>query len=273
MLSRAFSKRTLYTVPDFGTKSLPSVYKSQEQYDLVSKKQHGKLVKDLNEKVAQTIFEPLYPIELMERVRNDRSKTHVFNNCSHLVSNHLFIENIQPLDNAVKVEAKENKILNALLKSYETSSMEELVEKLKQQMNERLVGQGFFHITENGKGEIAAFFSNNQGTPLISSDGFKFQDLDLNGGILKPSDYKSYNDRLTQVKVGLNEKNKMKSSGKKNLDEGNIPGSEYKILAVINLWDYAFIKDFGIGNVAREEYFEKCLKELNWDVVMKRLEV
>ena len=273
MLSRVIFKRTLYTVPDFTAKTLPSVYKSQEQYDLVSKHQHAKLVEDLNQKVAQTQYEPLTPIELMQRLRNDKTKTHIFNNCSHLINNHLFIENIQSLNQKAGKQLAENKVLKSLFEQYGTENLEELIFKLKQEMNERLIGQGFFHIIENSNGEITTLFSNNQGTPLISSTGLKFQDLDLNGGILKPNDYKNYNNRLRDVRVALNEKAKKKLLDKKNLDEGNIPGSEFKILAVVNLWDYAFIKDFGIGNVAREQYFEQCLKNLNWSVVLKRLEI
>ncbi|XBW35497.1 hypothetical protein QEN19_001070 [Hanseniaspora menglaensis] len=270
LVNRFVSQRSLYTVPEFVAKNLPKVYKTQEQYDLVAKEQHGKLVEDLNQKVAQTIFEPLSPIELMERLRNDKTKVHIFNNCSHLINNHLFIENILP---PVKPVSIDNKIVKALFDIYKSESLEDLCRKLKTEMNQKLIGQGFFYIIEEGNGKISTLFSNNQGTPLISTAGLKFQDLDLNGGILRPNDYKNYNDRLRSVKVALNEKAKVKASSKKNIEEGQIPGSDLKILAIINLWDYAFIKDYGIGNVARETYFENCLAELNWDVVLKRLEI
>ncbi|KAL6938519.1 hypothetical protein ACO0OL_001060 [Hanseniaspora opuntiae] len=266
MLSRVISKRSLYTAPEFTATVLPPVYKTQEQFDLVRKNQHAHLVNQLNAKVCQTKLEPLTPYQIMEKIRDDKSKASLFNTCSHLINNHLFITNIIPSGEVIE----ENIVQQRLLDHYQVESMDEVIEKMVTAMNDSIIGQGFCFIIEDANGDIVPIFSNNAGTVIADSLDLKYMDVDLNGGLLGVKDYLKLYDRMHNIKRSLNRKEKDKRNNVFGSKEGKIEGSHNRILACVNLWDYAFIKDYGIGYKAREEYFVNCLKNLNWEVINQR---
>lgn len=266
MLSRIINKRSLYTVPEFKTAVLPPVYKTQEQFDMVRKDQHSSLVNQLNSKVCQTKLEPLSPYQIMETIRDDKSKAVLFNTCSHLVNNHLFISNIVPSINNVE----ENVVLEKLLDHYKVKSFDEVIKKMIDSMNDKIIGQGFCFIIENSDGQVVPIFSNNAGTVLSDNLNLKYMDVDLNGGLLGVDEYLKLYDRMHTIKRSLNRKEKDKRNYVFGSKQGKIEGSDNRVLACINLWDYAFIKDYGIGPEARERYFTNCLKNLNWEVVNER---
>ncbi|SGZ39982.1 uncharacterized protein HGUI_02182 [Hanseniaspora guilliermondii] len=266
MLSRVISKRSLYTTPEFTTTVLPPVYKTQEQFDLVRKSQHNHLVNQLNAKVCQTKLEPLTPYQIMEKIRDDKSKASLFNTCSHLVNNHLFITNIIPSDNVVE----ENVVQQRLMGHFEVETMGEVINKMVTAMNDKIIGQGFCFIIEDSNGDIVPIFSNNAGTVISDNLDLKYMDVDLNGGLLGVNEYLKLYDRMHNIKRSLNRKEKDKRNRVFGSKEGKIEGSYNRILACINLWDYAFIKDYGIGYKAREQYFINCMENLNWEVVNKR---
>ena len=268
MLSRIVFKITLYTVPEFKTAVLPPVYNTQEQFDMVRKDQHTSLVNQLNAKVCQTKLEPLSPYQIMEKVKDDKSKAILFNTCSHLVNNHLFIANIIP--NIESVELEKNPVKEGLMKYFNTDNYEEVVQKMIELMNNKILGQGFCFVIETANGEIVPVFSNNAGTVISDSLNLKYLDMDLNGGLLDVGEYVKMHDRMHAVKRSLNRKEKDKRNFVFGSKQGKIEGSENRILACVNLWDYAFIKDYGFSPKNREEYFANCLNNLNWNVVNER---
>ena len=86
---------------------------------------------------------------------------------------------------------------------------------------------------------------NNDGTPYYYG---KNQSLDLNGSV----------DELT-----LDNLNKVKELAQNGEKDFTLP------LLAINVWDVAFIQDY--GTTGRADYLANVWECINWDIVNKRL--
>ena len=77
--------------------------------------------------------------------------------------------------------------------------------------------------------------------------------------------------------VLLLEKDKQEETGEPSLVIGFVRGndlesieSSYIPLAVIDVWEHAYVRDFGV--MGRRQAVQTYLKYLDWDVVQKRFE-
>lgn len=168
------------------------------------------------------------------------TEQHTFHYASQAHNNHLFFEQL-----ADKAEAQHTKPLRFLLErlaDQDIGSAEELKLKILA-LAESALGQGWIFLVELPDKSVRLMLCNNDGTPYYYG---KNQSLDLNGSISEASF-----EALLALKL-----------------RGEDLDFTLPLLA-INLWDVAFLEDYGV--TGRAEYLSKVWDCINWDVVNKRM--
>lgn len=264
-----FSKRTVFTVPKLNTPHwIPTNIYSAEGFQTVWNQYQKFLSEKLTYATQGTQLESLLPLQLVLKTSKEPFNVKVFNYASGLHSNHFFIENILPSSSSISsvssvseaavqdnsIEVASNSLIVRKLEEKYGMSWEELKKKIITDSEQKIMGQGYIFIVEDMNKQFDIIYCNNYGTPYYKP---RQQSFDLNGGSLKQSDYAAYSN----LKKAVRSTNTNNSS--KDLKDFSLP------LVAINLWDYAYLKDYGSGG--RSKYLAKVLDNLNWNVINKRL--
>ncbi|SMN21034.1 similar to Saccharomyces cerevisiae YJR101W RSM26 Mitochondrial ribosomal protein of the small subunit [Maudiozyma saulgeensis] len=252
MLSRTLGRRSIHTVPkltnikELSKSGIPKIY-SANGFNTVWSDYQKYLCDKLTLATAGSTLESYYPFHIMLNTAKKSYQSNIFNLASAIHNNHLFIENIMPVK-----ENESNQPSKLLLSRIQESfdlEWEELKTDIVKLIDKKIVGQGWFFLIENSNKEIHYLFLQNNGTPYYFP---RNQLFDLN------------------VPINLNEfthlekmKDLLKGQGKTKIKDWSMP------LICINLWDQAYLSDYGVGK--RSEYVKNILDNLNWNVVNNRL--
>ncbi|CCK69883.1 mitochondrial 37S ribosomal protein mS42 KNAG_0D01310 [Huiozyma naganishii CBS 8797] len=250
MLRQLLCRRGIHTVPKLPNAStlirngIPPILSSQG-FNTVWTDYQTYLCDKLTLATAGTTLESYYPFHIVLSTAKKSFQTHIFDIASAAHNNHLFIENILPLE-AQNPGAPSQGFLDSVQKSF-GMDWDSLKAEIVEQVEEKLMGQGWFFLVENSNKELHYLFLQNNGTPYYFP---KNQILDMNG----PLNLEEYT-HLRDVKKFVSENAKVK--------DWTIP------IIAVNLWDQAYLNDYGVSN--RKQYLRNVLDNLNWSVVNSRL--
>ncbi|PRT53466.1 37S ribosomal protein S26, mitochondrial [Wickerhamiella sorbophila] len=219
-------------IPGLFSPSALRVAWTDHQTDIVSR---------LSEAVVDTDNEARIPFHILLNTARRADRAHVFNYASQAHNNHLFFESLTSHETAAKASPSP-----ALLRRIEERFGS--VENLKQAFKEATAtvhGNGWIFLIEQPDKKLDIVSSHNAGTPYHFG---RQQSLDLAGPVSE--DDLAHLQKL-QHKINAKEKN------------FNIA------LLALNLWQHAYILDFGIAG--REDYIEAWWRALDWNKINARL--
>lgn len=253
MFGRVIGRRSIHTVPklasikELGAGGIPKIY-SSNGFNTVWTDYQQYLCDKLTLATAGSSLESYYPFHVMLNTAKKPFQSNIFNLASAAHNNHLFIENILPVkENETNQPSK--LLLSRIRESFDME-WDELKEDIVKLTEKKVLGQGWFFLIENANKEIHYLFLQNNGTPYYFP---RNQLFDLNVPI-------SENEFSHMEKVRA-----LLSSATKGqqVRDWSMP------LIAINLWDQAYLNDYGVGK--RQEYVRNVLDNLNWNVVNSRL--
>ncbi|CAL9728661.1 small ribosomal subunit protein mS42 [Monosporozyma unispora] len=257
MLRSIIRKRSIHTVPKLpnvdvlAKKGIPPVL-SNKGFNTVWTEYQTYLCDKLTMATAGTSLESYYPFHIVLNTAKKSFQSHIFNLASATHNNHLFIENILPMETHTKTGGViENKLSELFLDRIERSfgkKWEELKEDIINDVDNKLLGQGWFCLVENAQKQLQILYLQNNGTPYYFP---RNQLFDMNS-IINIDEF-SY---LKQIKELVNNKDE-------KIKDWTLP------IIMVNLWDYAYLEDYGVAK--RKEYMRNVLNNLNWNVINKRL--
>lgn len=253
MLSRNICKRSMHTVPkliqfkELSEKGIPKIY-SSNGFNTVWTNYQKYLCDKLTLATSGSSLESYYPFHIMLNTAKKPFQSNIFNLASGIHNNHLFIENILPVKEN-ELNQPSSLLLNRIEESFDLN-WDELKKDIIKLIDKKVIGQGWFFLIENSNKEIHYLFLQNNGTPYYFP---RNQLFDLN----TPINLNEYN-HLEKMKAMLIEQKK-----NQKIKDWSMP------LISINLWDQAYLPDYGIGK--RSEYVKNVLDNLNWNVINSRL--
>ncbi|CCH42089.1 Superoxide dismutase [Mn], mitochondrial [Wickerhamomyces ciferrii] len=240
-------KRLIHTAPklklqdEFIKNGINGLYSSQG-FKLAWIDYQNYLTKNLTLLTNGTIDETRYPFSIAIANAKDSSKQNIFNIASQTHNNHFFF---QQLISSQENNTSPSRELNSRIIS-KFGSLDSLVDQFVLESKE-IIGQGWIFLIENESKNLEILTLNNSGTPYNFSGNHS---LDLNGPI-----------GLTELEAWES----IKESTLTKAQDWTLP------LLGISLWDHSFITDYGVDG--RDEYIKDVFKNINWDVVNKRLYV
>ena len=170
-------------------------------------------------------------------------QTHIFNLASAAHNNHLFVENILPME---QVTQPSRDFLQKVQEQFQMT-WDELKDEMVRRSEEDVLGQGWLFLVENDAKELHILTVQNHGTPYFFP---RNQSFDLNSAL----SHEEMEQFITMRDLVANNK---------DLKDWTMP------LIAINLWDHAYLNDYGIKG--RATYVRNCLNNLNWSAVNNRL--
>ncbi|AMD20434.1 HDL310Cp [Eremothecium sinecaudum] len=190
---------------------------------------------------AGTTLESYLPFHILLNTAKRPYQSHIFNIASGAHNNHLFMENILP---ASEKQSPSPALMERIKEQY--GEWEDLKAQMIERAEEDVIGQGWLFLVENGEKEIHILTVNNNGTPYYFP---RNQSFDMNV-TLSEKEFEQWKaaDYLTKTT---------------DIEDWTIP------LIAVNLWDYAYLKDYGVAG--RSEYVKNVLDNLNWTAVNSRL--
>ncbi|KAL3230212.1 Small ribosomal subunit protein mS42 [Nakaseomyces bracarensis] len=262
LLGRTVLRRGVHTVPklpnlaQLNQHGIPKVL-SNKGFDNVWNQYQQYLCDKLTLATAGSSLESYLPFHVMLKTAKNQQSSNIFNLASAAHNNHLFVENILPSieEQSESLESNKNRQPSRLFESRLMESFESTWEQVKEEMIKRaetdVLGQGWLFLIENSYKEMHILTLQNNGTPYYFP---RNQQFDMNSAI-NPQEY----DHLIQVRKLVEEAN---DKGKK-VEDWTMP------LICVNLWDHAYLTDYGVTN--RSTYVRNVLDNLNWSVVNNRL--
>lgn len=257
MLRSIISKRSIHTVPKLpnidvlSKKGIPPVL-STKGFNTVWTQYQTYLCDKLTMATSGTALESYYPFHIVLNTAKKTFQSDIFNLASATHNNHLFIENILPVESHTETGSViENKPSELFLNRIEQSfgkDWEALKEDIINDVDNKLLGQGWFCLVENAQKQLQTLYLQNNGTPYYFA---RNQIFDLNNVI--NIDEFSY---LKKIKELVNNKDS-------KVKDWTLP------IVMVNLWDHAYLEDYGVSK--RKEYMRNVLNNLNWNVINKRL--
>lgn len=192
---------------------------------------------------AGTALESYLPFHLILNTAKKPYQTSIFNLASAAHNNHLFMENLLPMDQ----ETTPSREFLRRLQEQHGMTWDEFKNEMIRRADEDVLGQGWLFLVENDAKELHILTTQNNGTPYFFPRNQSFD----------------FNSALTQEEMQnfLNIKDLVSSDT--DLKDWTMP------LIAINLWDHAYLHDYGVGG--RSQYVQNCLNNLNWSVVNNRL--
>lgn len=250
MLYRNILRRQIHTVPklvniDHLTQNgIPRVLTSKG-FDIVWNQYQKFLCNKLTLLTAGTYLESYLPFHILINTGKTKYNTNIFNVASAIHNNHLFIENVMPSESELNEPSVQflKRVENSFGKNWDELKDDVVTD----QLDRKLIGQGWFCLVEDGNKKLRTMFIQNNGTPYYLP---KNQTLDMNNMIEK----KEYQE-LMQLKLKLQQN--------VNIEDWSIP------IICINLFDQAYLNDYGV--MGRSEYLKNCLDNLNWKIINHRL--
>lgn len=262
MFRTLITKRGIHSVPKLPNittlinQGIPPIL-SKQGFDTVWTQNQTYLCDKLTLVTAGTSLESYYPFHIVLNTAKKSFQSHIFNLASAIHNNHLFIENILPGENGTDNNLVKNMPSGVFLERIESSfngkKWDELKEDIINDIENKLLGQGWFCLVENSNKQFQYLFLQNNGTPYYFP---RNQLFDLNSIIT--IDEFSYMQRIKDL---VNQGVKDPKSSK--IKDWTLP------IIMVNLWDHAYLQDYGVGH--RKEYMRNVLDNLNWNVINKRL--
>lgn len=243
--SSRLSFRQIHSVPNlknhasFAENGVQGLY-SKQGFENAWLNYQKYLTTSLTLNTTGTEYEGKTPYQVLLLTARKTTEQHTFHYASQAFSNHFFFEQLADQNDAQLT--KPLRFLMERLADQDIGSVEQLKLKVLA-LSEQILGQGWIFLVELPDKSVQLMACNNDGTPFFHG---KNQSLDLNGSIPESS--------FEQLLA-------LKAKGEE-LDF-TLP------LLAINLWDVAFLDDFGIAG--RREYLSKVWDCINWDVVNKRM--
>lgn len=237
-------KRLIHTAPklalqdEFASSGIPGLF-SQQAFKTAWIDYQDYLTKKLTLLTNGTADETRHPFHIAINSARDQTQQRVFNVASQTHNNHFFFE--QLISSEINT-SKPSRTLESRIKE-KFGSLEGLKETLVEE-SESIVGQGWIFLVETEAKTLEILTVNNSGTPYNFSGNLS---LDFNGPIGR-DEYEAWD----AIKEHTLAKTK----------DWTMP------LLSVNLWDHAYLHDYGIGN--RDVYIRKVFDSINWDVINKR---
>lgn len=228
-------KRSLHTVPKLSPQPISSLGPfSQQGFQTAWVDQQQHLTNELNVLIAGTADETRNPLSISLISQKDSKRQRVFDVSSQLFNNHFFFQQFN-LNNEQTQPSRF--LLNKINKDF--GSLENLKSEIINKSQD-LVGQGWIFLIEDFDKSLKVLTLNNSGSPLSNNK----LNLDLNGPISEDN----YLDLLQRNEINEN---------------FQLP------LIAFNLWDVAYLHDFGING--KKQFIEKVWDSLDWTVINKRV--
>ncbi|ODV67376.1 manganese and iron superoxide dismutase [Hyphopichia burtonii NRRL Y-1933] len=182
------------------------------------------------------------PYQILLYTAKMTTEQHIFHYASQAHNNHFVFEQFADKSEASKTQP--SKLLLEKLADIDFPTIEAFRDEFLL-IADSSFGQGWVFLVESADKSLRIVKCNNDGTPYYYG---KNQSLDFNGS----ADEASY-EYL----------NGLKELAAQDQKDFSLP------ILGINLWDTAFIEDYGATGKA--EYLENAWKSINWNVVNKRL--
>lgn len=245
--AQSVGKRLIHTAPklalqdEFAINGIPGLF-SKKAFNTAWVEYQDFLTKRLTLLTNGTADETRHPFHIAINSARDQTQQKVFNVASQTHNNHFFFEQlIAPKLNTTKPSRDLQSRIDEKFESLE-GLKEALVEE-----SQIIIGQGWIFLVETEAKTLEILTVNNSGTPYNFSGNLS---LDLNGPIGRDEF-----DAWDAIKEHTLTKTK----------DWTMP------LLSINLWDHAYLHDYGIGN--RDAYIRDVFDSINWNVINKRLYV
>lgn len=257
MLKSTIIRRSIHTVPklpninSLSKQGIPPIL-SSKGFNTVWNQYQAYLCDQLTMATAGTSLESYYPFHIILNTAKKPFQTNIFNLASATHNNHLFIENILPVDKGSNSQKVENRPSDIFLSRIEMSfgkKWDDLKDNIIADINTKLLGQGWFCLVENAQKQLQALYLQNNGTPYYFP---RNQLIDMNSAI--NIDEFSYLQKIREM-VSNNKNGK--------IQDWTLP------IIMINVWDFAYLEDYGVAG--RKKYLHNVLNNLNWNVINKRL--
>lgn len=249
MIRNMIVKRCVHTVPklpnftQLKVNGIPKIL-SAKGFNTIWTQYQTYLCDNLTLNTAGTSMESYLPFHLLLNTSKQKYRTNIFNYASAAHNNHLFIENILPLEKSL--DSVPSKIFTMKVEESFGKDWELFKNDIVEEIEEKVIGQGWYFLVENSNKELHSLCIQNNGTPYYFP---RNQLFDLNGAI--SLEEFSHLERIKE----LQRNSKIK--------DWTIP------LIAINLHDFAYLSDYGVGN--RSEYIRNVLDNLNWNVINNRM--
>lgn len=182
------------------------------------------------------------PYQILLQTAKKTTEQHVFHFASQAHNNHFFFEQLS--DKSSVKKTRPSRFLLERLADINLPTIDAFREQFLLAADSSF-GQGWVFLVELPDKSLKILKCNNDGTPYYYG---KNQSLDLNGSV----------DELT-----LDNLNKVKELAQNGEKDFTLP------LLAINVWDVAFIQDY--GTTGRADYLANVWECINWDIVNKRL--
>lgn len=236
--------RLIHTVPklahqaEYESQGIPGLYSPSGFQDVWTQYQQV-LVNSLSRMTADTEHETRTPFGVMLNTARDRLQAGTFNVASQAHNNHLFVQALRP---SAGNETRPSVALDRVIVR-DFGSLEALKQEVFTLAQES-VGNGWLFVVEAADKHLYLQFSNGAGTPYFVG---RQQLYNLNTPMSAEIE-----ETLDEVRASLDAKEHIY----------NMP------LLCINLWENAYITDFGIDG--KQKYLESVWNSLNWDVISAR---
>lgn len=257
MLRSIINKRSIHTIPklpniDYLSKhGIPPIL-SSKGFNTVWNQYQTYLCDKLTIATSGTSLESYFPFHIILNTAKKPFQSNIFNIASATHNNHLFIENILPVDKRSDDENIENRpsdiFLNRIEKSF-GQKWDDLKTDILSDVDAKLLGQGWFCLVENSEKQLQILYLQNNGTPYYFP---RNQLIDMNSVI-------NFDEFCYLQKI----RERINNYKKKGVKDWTLP------IIMVNLWDFAYLEDYGVSG--RREYMRNVLDNLNWNVINKRL--
>lgn len=235
--------RSLHTVPrlkNLGTEI--SGLMSNPQLKLAWNDHQSYLTSMLSLKTCDTELETRSPMDITLSCSKDTLKQDIAFFASMAHNNHLFFQQLKNKDSINPQDVIKPQLLKSIERSF--GSLDELRNQLLYNAD-ILYGNGWTFLIEDSNKQLSIKSCNNAGTPYYYGQN---QSLDLNGPISESD---------------LVELNKNKNLAINKERDFSMP------LLVLNVWQHAYILDYGINGKA--DYLENAWDCIDWNVINKRM--
>ncbi|CAI8492874.1 unnamed protein product [Pichia kudriavzevii] len=246
VLRQVISRRSIHLAPRL---PLETTYKENGIKGLMSAQQfqtawcdyQSYLTRNLTLRTVDSEYETRTPMAIALSTAKDPQKADIFHYASQAHNNHFFFQQLKESS-----PFNENEIKPSLLRSLQSTfqSMDNFKNELLLAADV-MSGNGWVYLIEDENKILKIVSCNNDGTPYLYT---RNQSVDLNA-TFEYSDFKKLQRQREDLKNGV---------------------KDYSLpLLCINVWEYAYLVDYGVNGKA--EYLEKLWDSIDWNVINKRV--
>lgn len=248
MLGQVLGKRLIHTAPrlplekSFRANGIQGLM-SAEQFKTAWVDYQDFLTKNLTLKTSDTEYESRSPMAIALSTAKKPQQAATFHYASQAHNNHLFFQQLRDNIGEVDVESTiKPQLLNSIKNTFQS------FDNFKNEIlltADLLRGNGWVFLVEDENKELKIVSCNNDGTPYFYG---RNQSYDLNN-VFEFKDYKKLMKHKSDIIDGV---------------------KDYSLpLLCINVWEHAYIVDYGVSGKA--DYLEKVFNNIDWNVVNARV--